>query len=107
MKRYGQLVKERATLTDETIEKITYGVIKREGKWFCVQCETVQNHHFYQYHSAFFKEPITYCRHCITMGRMDSVHKVVLPKRIINVQLEIMRFLSNYLPNNNLHLLKL
>lgn len=78
MKRYGQLVKERATLTDETIEKITYGVIKREGKWFCVQCETVQNHHFYQYHSAFFKEPITYCRHCITMGRMDSVHKVVL-----------------------------
>lgn len=55
MKRYGQLVKERATLTDETIEKITYGVIKREGKWFCVQCETVQNHHFYQYHSAFLR----------------------------------------------------
>ena len=80
LKRYGQLVSNPSCLTDETVEKTTYGVIKKEGKWFCVQCETTQNHYFCQYQSAFFTDPVTYCRHCITMGRMDSVHKVTLTK---------------------------
>ncbi|RIO47662.1 DEAD/DEAH box helicase [Staphylococcus hyicus] len=80
MKRYGQLVRQPETLTDEVIAQSTRGVVRTSQGYQCIQCRTTKTYHFYRYQSPYFKDDIIYCRHCITMGRMDTLRHVFITK---------------------------
>ncbi|UXR72034.1 MULTISPECIES: DEAD/DEAH box helicase family protein [unclassified Staphylococcus] len=73
---YGQLVNDQSQLTTERIAKETFGVVKVEGTWCCMQCDTQSSNDFYTYPHYKTGQIITYCRKCIQMGRMSTVDRV-------------------------------
>lgn len=73
---YDQLVNDQLQLTTERIAKETFGVVKVEGAWCCIQCRTQSSSDFYTYPHYKTGQHITYCRKCIQMGRMSTVDRV-------------------------------
>ncbi|PHK49335.1 DNA/RNA helicase [Staphylococcus edaphicus] len=71
---------DKTLVTNEIIDKISTGVIKKDGVWNCLQCHTKQSHHFYKYNSPFLNKEIVYCRHCINLGRMDNINLIFFVK---------------------------
>ncbi|PTJ20738.1 DNA/RNA helicase [Staphylococcus simulans] len=79
IKHYGKLVRSKKQLTDETIVYQGPGVIQNDkGKWYCQQCATPHQDEYYTYHSNIHDQPITYCRSCLQLGRMDSFKTIYI-----------------------------
>ncbi|EJM2435798.1 DEAD/DEAH box helicase family protein [Staphylococcus pseudintermedius] len=72
----GQLITDATLYDDNQIIQVEKGVTRTSTGWRCTRCATEERHHFYQYESDVINDTITYCRHCIQMGRMDSVTDV-------------------------------
>ncbi|MEJ7541770.1 DEAD/DEAH box helicase family protein [Staphylococcus intermedius] len=72
----GQLITDATPYDKSQIMQIEKGVTRTSTGWRCTRCATELHHHFYQFVSHIMNEKITYCRHCIQMGRMDSVTDV-------------------------------
>ncbi|NWK84683.1 DEAD/DEAH box helicase family protein [Staphylococcus sp. GSSP0090] len=80
IKYYGRLILDKTLLTDEIIDKISTGVIKKHNQWQCLQCHTKAPRHFYHYDSTILKKEIVYCRNCINLGRMDNIKPIYMIK---------------------------
>lgn len=70
--QYGKIIQPDVTLTNEQIANISKGVILKNNRWHCVQCETNKQIYFHSYYSDYNEKEIVYCRKCIQLGRMDS-----------------------------------
>lgn len=77
----GQLITDATSFSQEQIIKVEKGVIQTRTGMKCTRCATEAPYHFYQYQSHV-DDTITYCRHCIQMGRMDSVTNVYTMKSL-------------------------
>ncbi|MEJ7462422.1 DEAD/DEAH box helicase family protein [Staphylococcus saprophyticus] len=60
-------------INSEQVAHVTKGVIFKNNRWHCVQCETDDAKYFHRYFSDFIKRDIIYCRKCIQLGRMDHL----------------------------------
>ncbi|MCE5148678.1 DEAD/DEAH box helicase family protein [Staphylococcus simulans] len=88
IKHYGKLVRSTKHLTDETIIYQGPGVIQNgKGKWYCQQCGTPHQDEYYTYHSKIHDQPITYCRSCLSLGRMDSFKPIYITKTAHQISL--------------------
>ena len=79
IKHYGKLIRNKEDLSDETIKNSAKGVIKnKQGRWQCIQCESSERADYYTYYSEPLHTEITYCRHCLQLGRMDTHNDVYI-----------------------------
>lgn len=78
MKFYGQIIQDASQLTDEQIKMKSPGVKRIANGYQCLQCESTIQAHFYSYYSEFEARSIVYCRHCLQMGRMDTVRQYIV-----------------------------
>ncbi|MBF7017637.1 DEAD/DEAH box helicase family protein [Staphylococcus sp. 27_4_6_LY] len=85
IKLYGKLITDKQQLTTELIIKNGYGVYKKKGLWHCMQCGSTSVHDFYIYESKYTEVPITYCRKCVCLGRMDNNNSVMITKSVRHV----------------------
>ena len=73
IKHYGKLIFPSIQLNDEKVARITKGIIKKEGHYYCIQCGNEDNSYMSKYYSPFLDKEIIYCRRCIQLGRIDSI----------------------------------
>ncbi|GEP83755.1 putative ATP-dependent helicase [Staphylococcus piscifermentans] len=79
IKHYGKLIRHKEDLSDETIRTVQKGVIKnKQGRWQCIQCESPERADYYTYYSEPLHSEITYCRHCLQLGRMDTHNDIYI-----------------------------
>lgn len=72
MKHYGKLIHPQTIITTEEVQAISPGVIMKNDRHYCIQCESNWPGHFHSYKSDIINDNITYCRNCIQLGRMDN-----------------------------------
>ena len=70
---FGKLIHSEMNITTEQVAHVTKGVVFKNNRWHCVQCETDDAKYFHRYFSDFIKRDIIYCRKCIQLGRMDHL----------------------------------
>ncbi|MDM7882562.1 DEAD/DEAH box helicase family protein [Staphylococcus borealis] len=60
-------------MTDETVIKVTPGIIATNNGYCCLQCGNTNIHDMCEYETSFSDKRIIYCRYCIQLGRMDNI----------------------------------
>lgn len=53
-------------------------VVQKDGKFSCARCHNTNQQYFVTFHCARCNTFCTYCRHCITMGRMVSCEELIV-----------------------------
>ncbi|KIX91665.1 hypothetical protein TP70_00930 [Staphylococcus microti] len=80
--RHGQLISDKGQLSTEKIHAESYGVVKKDDDWCCMQCGTRCQTDFYTYTSCTTSTAVTYCRRCLQMGRMSTVDRIWLTESV-------------------------
>lgn len=55
---YGKLIHSEMIINSEQVAHVTKGVIFKNNRWHCVQCETDDAKYFHRYFSDFIKETL-------------------------------------------------